>query len=87
MSKNYTAPVSETKVLDGDCFEDPAMNYTTTVKYMSTEVYPKVVSELGFNALSKKEFATIYQFVADQADVPTEFKSTKYYFNNGNYRC
>ena len=76
VSKNYTAPVSETKVLDWDCFEDPAMNYTTTVKYMSTEVYPKVGSELGLNALSKKEFATIYQFVADQADVPTEFKST-----------
>ena len=70
VSKNYTAPVSETKVLDWDCFEDPAMNYTTTVKYMSTEVYPKVGSELGLNALSKKEFATIYQFVADQADVP-----------------
>lgn len=76
VSKNYTAPVSETMVLDWDCFEDPAMNYTTTVKYMSTEVYPKVGSELGLNALSKKEFATIYQFVADQADVPTEFKST-----------
>lgn len=76
VSKNYTAPVSETKVLDWDCFEDPAMNYTTAVKYMSTEVYPKVGSELGLNALSKKEFATIYQFVADQADVPTEFKST-----------
>lgn len=76
VSKNYTAPVSETKILDWDCFEDPAMNYTTTVKYMSTEVYPKVGSELGLNALSKKEFATIYQFVADQADVPTEFKST-----------
>lgn len=76
VSKNYTAPVSETKVLDWDCFEDPAMNYTTTVKYMSTEVYPKVGSELGLTALSKKEFATIYQFVADQADVPTEFKST-----------
>ena len=76
VSKNYTAPVSETKVLDWDCFKDPAMNYTTTVKYMSTEVYPKVGSELGLNALSKKEFATIYQFVADQADVPTEFKST-----------
>ena len=35
VSKNYTAPVSETKVLDWDCFEDPAMNYTTTVKYMT----------------------------------------------------
>ena len=76
VSKNYTAPVSETKVLDWDCFENTAMNYTTTVKYMSTEVYPKVGSELGLNALSKKEFATIYQFVANQADVPTEFKST-----------
>ena len=78
VSKNYTAPVSETKVLDWDCFEDPAMNYTTTVKYMSTEVYPKVGSELGLNALSKKEFATIYKFVADddQANVPEEFKST-----------
>ena len=80
VSKNYTAPVSETKVLDWDCFEDPAMNYTTTVKYMSTEVYPKVGSELGLNALSKKEFATIYQFVADQADVPTEFKSTNTFY-------
>ena len=75
VSKNFIAPVSETKVLDWDCFEDPVMTSTTTVKYMSTEVYPKVGSELGLTALSKKEFATIYQFVAEQGDVPTEFKS------------
>lgn len=52
--QNFIAPVSETKVLDWDCFEDPVMTSTTTVKYMSTEVYPKVGSELGLTALSKR---------------------------------
>lgn len=76
MSKNYKAPVSETKTVDWECFVDPALNYTTTVKYMSTQVYPNIGSELGLNALSKEEFANIYEFVTDQANVPEEFKST-----------
>lgn len=76
VSKNYKAPVSETKTVDWECFVDPALNYTTTVKYMSTQVYPNIGSELGLNALSKEEFANIYEFVTDQANVPAEFKST-----------
>lgn len=76
VSENYTAPVSETKTVDWGCFADPALNYTTTVKYMSTQVYPKIGSELGLNALSKEEFANIYEFVTEQTNVPTEFKST-----------
>ena len=76
VSKNYKAPVSETKTVDWECFVDPALNYTTTVKYMSTQVYPNIGSELGLNALSKEEFANIYEFVTDQANVPEEFKST-----------
>ena len=40
------APVSETKTVDWECFVDPALNYTTTVKYMSTQVYPNIGSEL-----------------------------------------
>ena len=52
VSKNYKAPVSETKTVDWECFVDPALNYTTTVKYMSTQVYPNIGSELGLNALS-----------------------------------
>ena len=43
---------------------------------MSTQVYPNIGSELGLNALSKEEFANIYEFVTDQANVPEEFKST-----------
>lgn len=76
VSKNYKAPVSETKTVDWECFVDPALNYTTTVKYMSTQVYPNIGSELGLNALSKEEFANIYEFVTDQTNVPAEFKST-----------
>lgn len=76
VSNNYKAPVSETKTVDWECFVDPALNYTTTVKYMSTQVYPNIGSELGLNALSKEEFANIYEFVTDQANVPEEFKST-----------
>ena len=72
---DYTAEVSQTLEKKWKCFVDSELDFTTTVEYMSTKVYPKVGSKLGLPALSKEEFANIYKFVTDQSDIPANFKS------------
>lgn len=73
--EDYTADVAETKTVDWTCFKDGALDFTTTVQYMSTKVYPMVGTELGLDALSKKEFATVYTFSPDFARYPKAFQS------------
>ena len=73
--EDYVAPVSKALTIDWKCFVDGDLDYTSTVEYMSTKVYPNVGSDLSLSALSKEEFAANYEFVADQNNVPAAFQS------------
>lgn len=67
VSDDFTATVSKELSIKWTCFADPALDYTTTPEYMSTEVYPKVGSKLGLAGLSKEQFAEAYTLVLNYA--------------------
>ena len=71
---NWDAPVN-TFTTDWKCFVEGDLDFTSTVEYMSTKVYPNIGSELGLNALSKEEFAANYTYVAT-ANVPTDLQGS-----------
>ncbi|WP_148372332.1 hypothetical protein [Bacteroides bouchesdurhonensis] len=79
VSDNFVAEPSKTLEIDWNCFDDPDLDYTSTVEYMSTKVYPMVGSKLGLDALSKEEFANIYTFVDDQVNIPDEDLTSRYF--------
>ena len=58
-----------------DLFQRRCFDFTTTVQYMSTKVYPMVGTELGLTHCLRKEFATVYTFSPDFARYPKAFQS------------